>query len=97
MQSDTTVALDGWPGSYEAIIAAADLQDGTQVRIGLDVETVDIYGDGSETQDLPGAEFRKFAVQTLTLDFDGAFEEAEPTPVATEPCSVVASRDEAQR
>lgn len=67
-------SLADWPGSYESIVDAEGLEDGTEVRLLQDDGTVVIYGDGTQAQDLPAVELKKFVGQTVELDFDGAFD-----------------------
>ncbi|MCK2024293.1 hypothetical protein KZC52_15260 [Microbacterium sp. kSW2-24] len=70
-----TLGLANWPGSYEGIAGVRDLADGTSVRLLLDSGTVDIYGDGTEAQDLSPVEFKLFPSQTVELSFGAAFTE----------------------
>jgi hypothetical protein len=67
------LGLEGWPGSYEGIAGVSSLEDGTRVRLLLDSGTVDIYGDGTEAQDLSPVEFKMFPLQTQTLSFGAVF------------------------
>jgi hypothetical protein len=70
-----TLGIENWPGSYEGIAGVRDLADGTSVRLLLDSGTVDIYGDGTEAQDLSPVEFKLFPSQTVELSFGAAFTE----------------------
>ena len=76
VRSVTPLGLEGWAGSYEAIPGAASLADGTVIRVLQDAGTVDIFGTGAEAQDLT-REHMLFPSHDYTLDFDGAFAQAE--------------------
>lgn len=67
------LGLEGWPGSYEGIAGVPSLADGTSVRLLLDSGTVDVYGDGTEAQDLSPVEFKMFPSQVATLSFGAVF------------------------
>lgn len=71
--ASTPLGLTGYPGSYEGAHRVTSLVDGTAIRVLLDTGTVDLYGDGTQAQDLPAAELRKFFTHDAILDFDGAF------------------------
>ncbi|MBO1900569.1 DUF3616 domain-containing protein [Leucobacter weissii] len=83
VRSAQTPDLAGWAGSYEALPGASGLSDGTQIRVLQDVGTVDLYGDGTEAQDLSPKNVQKFPVHAYTLDFGGAFEEAQTVQTTT--------------
>lgn len=72
VRSTTPLTLTGWNGSYEAILGAPSLRDGTVVRVLQDAGTLDIYGTGTEAQDLI-REFMKFPSHDYVLNFEGAF------------------------
>lgn len=73
VQAEQLPVLEGWDGSYESSGDVPSLADGVEIWLIQDVGTVDIYGDGTEAQDLPAAEFRKFPSHPYTLDFAGEF------------------------
>lgn len=70
--STTPLGLAGWNGSYESILGAESLRDGTVVRVLQDAGTLDLYGTETEAQDLI-REFMKFPSHDYELNFEGAF------------------------
>ncbi|MFA7499161.1 MAG: LPXTG cell wall anchor domain-containing protein, partial [Leucobacter sp.] len=92
VESVTELGLEGWSGSYESITGATALADGVVVRVLQDAGTVDIYGTGTEAQDLT-REFMKFPSHEYVLDFDGAFEDEVAQPEITLSRSEVAQGD----
>lgn len=80
VQSETPLELAGWEGSYESLPLVPSLEDGTVIRVMQDVGTVDIYGTGTEAQDLP-QEQKMFPSHDYELNFDGAFAAAEESAV----------------
>ncbi|MGO1183143.1 MAG: hypothetical protein ACTHZ5_06730 [Micrococcaceae bacterium] len=90
VESQTPLGLEGWNGSYESLPMVPSLEDGTIIRVMQDAGTEDIYGTGTEAQDLP-QELKKFPSHDYVLNFDGAFASVtdEPTNEPTdEPTSV---------
>lgn len=73
VRSAVDPVLAGWEGSYEAIVSAPSLADGTVVRLLKDSGTVDIYGTGTVAQDLPSPELQKFVGQDVELSFGAVF------------------------
>ncbi|MDO5635362.1 MAG: S-layer homology domain-containing protein [Micrococcus sp.] len=78
----TAPGVEGWTGSYESLPLVPSLEDGTVIRLMQDVGTMDLYGTGSEAQDL-AREHMKFISHDYTLDFGGAFSAGTPAPTPT--------------
>lgn len=70
--SATPLGLEGWEGSYEAFGVVPSLADGTVIRVMQDVGTLDLYGTGTEAQDLT-REHMKF----VSHDYELVFEPSE--------------------
>lgn len=73
VRSAADPVLAGWDGSYEAIVSAPSLADGTVVRLLKDSGTVDVYGTGTVAQDLPSTELKKFVGHDVDLSFGALF------------------------
>ncbi|WP_147796325.1 hypothetical protein [Cellulomonas sp. Y8] len=73
VRSAALPSLAGWDGSYEGIVSASSLADGTVVRLLQDAGEVDIYGTGTVAQELPSPELKKFVGHDYALDLGAVF------------------------